>query len=160
MALVFEAANGASLDTIRVPGFFTYEASTISLLDHMHTIADKLQKENWVLGPAGDQSAVKQQYASLFPGILALYGKDFIAAWNAAINNLQLQAAARRPAEIPQAERRLGADFADPVRFSRSDPRRNRADARTPSRRRRRAMPRSVKAKKDASERRHSAWVT
>ena len=28
---------------------------------------------------------------SLFPGILALYGKDFIAAWTAAINNLQLK---------------------------------------------------------------------
>ena len=25
MALVFEAANGASLDTVRVPGFFTYD---------------------------------------------------------------------------------------------------------------------------------------
>jgi type VI secretion system protein ImpL len=91
MALVFEAANGASLDTIRVPGFFTYDGFSISLLGHMQTIADKLEKENWVLGPAGDQGAVKQQYVSLFPGILALYGRDFIAAWTAAINNLQLK---------------------------------------------------------------------
>ena len=91
MALVFEAANGANLDTIRVPGFFTYDGFSISLLGHMQTIADKLQKENWVLGPSGDESAVKQQYVSLFPGILALYGKDFIASWTAAINNLQLK---------------------------------------------------------------------
>ena len=91
MALVFEAANGASLDTIRVPGFFTYDGFSISLLGHMQTIADKLQKENWVLGASGDQSAVKQQYVSLFPGILELYGKDFIASWTAAINNLQLK---------------------------------------------------------------------
>jgi type VI secretion system protein ImpL len=91
MALVFEAANGASLDTIRAPGFFTYDGFAVSLLDHMQTIADKLQKENWVLGPSGEQSAVKQQYVSLFPGILALYGKDFIASWTAAINNLQLK---------------------------------------------------------------------
>ncbi len=91
MALVFEAANGANLDTIRVPGFFTYDGFSIALLGHMQTIADKLQKENWVLGPSGDQSAVKQQYVSLFPGILALYGKDFIASWTAAINNLQLK---------------------------------------------------------------------
>jgi type VI secretion system protein ImpL len=91
MALVFEAANGASLDTIRVPGFFTYDGFSISLLGHMQTIADQLEKENWVLGPSGDQSAVKQQYVSLFPGVLALYGKDFIASWTAAINNLQLK---------------------------------------------------------------------
>ena len=91
MALVFEAGNGANLDTIRVPGFFTYDGFSIALLGHMQTIADKLQKENWVLGPSGEQSAVKQQYVSLFPGILALYGKDFTASWTAAINNLQLK---------------------------------------------------------------------
>ena len=91
MALVFEAANGADLETVRVPGFFTYEGFYAALLDHMPTIADKLQKENWVLGASGDQGAVKQQYESLYPGILELYGRDFIAAWNVAINNLQLK---------------------------------------------------------------------
>jgi len=91
MALVFEAANGASLDTVRVPAFFTYAGFYAALLDHMPTIADKLQKENWVLGAAGDQGAVKQQYASLFPDILDLYGKDFVGAWNVALGNLQLR---------------------------------------------------------------------
>ena len=91
MALVFEAANGANLDTIRVPGFYTYDGFSISLLGHMQTIADKLQKENWVLGESGEESAVKQQYVSLFPGVLELYGRDFIAAWTAVLNNLQLK---------------------------------------------------------------------
>ena len=91
MALVFEAANGASLDTVRVPGFFTYEGFYSGLLTHLQTIRDKLEKDNWVLGASGDQSAVQQQYASLFPGILELYSRDFIAAWTAAINNLQLK---------------------------------------------------------------------
>ncbi len=50
MALVFEAANGANLDTVRVRGFFTYDGFITSLLGRMQTIADKLQKENWVLG--------------------------------------------------------------------------------------------------------------
>jgi type VI secretion system protein ImpL len=44
-----------------------------------------------VLGASGDQGAVKQQYASLFPDILDLYGKDFLAAWNVALGNLQLR---------------------------------------------------------------------
>ena len=91
MALVYEAANGAGLDTVRVRGFFTYDGFMTSLLGRMQTIADTLQKENWVLGASGDQAAVKQQYVSLFPGILALYSKDFIAEWTAALNNLQLK---------------------------------------------------------------------
>jgi len=89
--LVFEAANGAGLDTVRVPGFFTYNGFYRALLEHMPTIAEKLEKEQWVLGQSGDQSAVKQQYASLMPDILELYGKDFVAAWNVALGNLQLR---------------------------------------------------------------------
>ena len=91
MALVYEAANGAGLDTVRVRGFFTYDGFMTSLLGRMQTIAETLQKENWVLGASGDQAAVKQQYVSLFPGILALYSKDFISEWTAALNNLQLK---------------------------------------------------------------------
>ena len=44
-----------------------------------------------MLGASGDQGVVKQQYVSLFPGILELYSRDFIAAWTSAINNLQLK---------------------------------------------------------------------
>ena len=91
MALVYEASNGAGLDTVRVRGFYTHEGFLTSLLGRMQTIADKLQKENWVLGASGDQAAVKQPYVSLFPGIIELYSKDFIAEWTAALNNLQLK---------------------------------------------------------------------
>ena len=91
MNLLFEAANGTNLDTIRVPGFFTYDGFYAGLLAHLQTIRDKLQKDNWVLGASGDQNAVQQQFASLYPGILELYGRDFIAAWTAAVNNLQLK---------------------------------------------------------------------
>ena len=91
VALVFEAANGANLDTLRVRGFFTYTGFSAALLSRMQTIAEKLQKESWVLGSSADQTAIKQQYASLFPDILDLYGRDFIAAWTVAFNNLQLR---------------------------------------------------------------------
>ena len=57
----------------------------------MTTIADKMQKEQWVLGASGDQSAVKQQYASMMPDIIDLYGKEFVAAWNVALGNLALR---------------------------------------------------------------------
>ena len=91
MGLVFQAANGSTLDAVTVPGFYTYGGFYAGLLNHMTTIADQLQKENWVLGPAGEQDAVKTQYASLFPSIIELYGKDFLDAWNVALGNLQLK---------------------------------------------------------------------
>src|SRR5208283_1935593 len=78
-------------DTVRVRGFYTHDGFLTSLLGRMQTIADTLQKESWVLGASGDQAAVKQQYVSLFPGILELYSKDAIAEWTAALNNLQLK---------------------------------------------------------------------
>jgi type VI secretion system protein ImpL len=91
VAQVFEAANGASLDTVRVRGFFTYDGFITSVLGHVQTINDKLQKENWVLGESGNQGEIKQQYVSLIPDILELYRGGFIAAWTAALNNLQLK---------------------------------------------------------------------
>lgn len=91
MALVYETSNGAALDTVRVRGFNTYDGFMTSLLGRMQTIAEKLQKENWVLGDSGEQRAVQQQYVSLLPGILDLYSKDTIAAWTAALNSLRLK---------------------------------------------------------------------
>ena len=91
MALVFSARNGAALDTIRVPAFFTYAGFYQALLAHMTDIADKMQKEQWVLGKAGDQTAVKEQMSSMMPDIITLYGKEFISAWDAAIDNLGLR---------------------------------------------------------------------
>ena len=91
LGLVFQAANGSSLDSVRVPAFFTYAGFYKALLGHMTSIAAQLEKENWVLGPAGEQAAVKTQYEGLFPSIIDLYGKDFLDAWNVALGNLQLK---------------------------------------------------------------------
>ena len=91
VGLVFEAANGASLDTVRVPGFFTYNGFYLALIEHMPTIAAAVAKDNWVLGPSGQQAAVQQQIERMFPDILDLYSNDFVAAWNVAISNLALR---------------------------------------------------------------------
>ena len=89
IALVYTADGG--LDNVRVPAFFTHQGFYTALLAHMTSIATQLEKENWVLGPAGEQAAVKTQYEGLFPSILELYGRDFLDAWNLALNNLQLK---------------------------------------------------------------------
>ena len=91
MALVFEASNGASLDSVRVPGFFTYNGFYSALLDRMPTIAGALAADKWVLGASGEQGAVQSQFERLFPDILDVYSAEFIAAWDTAIRNLTLR---------------------------------------------------------------------
>jgi type VI secretion system protein ImpL len=90
-ALVFDAANGASLDSVRVPGFFTYDGFYQALLDKMPSIAGALAEDKWVLGASGEQGAVQSQFERLFPDILEIYSGEFIAAWDTAIKNLSLR---------------------------------------------------------------------
>ena len=57
-------------------------ASTAALLDAFaDDRATSCRRTTGCSAPSGDQNAVKQQFASLYPGILELYGRDFIAAW-------------------------------------------------------------------------------
>ena len=112
MALVFEAANGANLDTVRVPGFFTYEGFYAGLLAHLQTIRDKLQKDNWVLGASGDQNAVQQQYRQPLPRHPRALRPRFHRRLDVGDQQPATEAAAQRQAEISEAERRLGADLA------------------------------------------------
>jgi len=91
MEAVFETANNASLETVRVPGFFTYEGFYRALLEPMPSIEQKLQKEKWVLGPLAEQGPVSQQYSNLSDVLLRRYGHDFVDTWNVALGKLQLR---------------------------------------------------------------------
>jgi type VI secretion system protein ImpL len=90
-ATVFETTNGDSLDNVRVPAFFTYLGFHRMFIDRLGDIAEQIKRERWVLGPAGEQSAISVQYDTLGPNLLGLYTKDFIAAWQAALAKLQLR---------------------------------------------------------------------
>ena len=89
--LVFEATQGAALDTVKVPGFYTYAGFRRLFIDRLPGIADKLKADRWVLGAAGAQAAVEDQYKTLSDDLLALYGKDFVAAWHDALGRLKLK---------------------------------------------------------------------
>jgi type VI secretion system protein ImpL len=90
-ALVFEGVQGAPLDTIKVPAFYTYAGFRRLLIDRLPGIADRLKGDRWVLGAAGEQSAVEDQYKTLSDDLLALYGKDFYTAWSNALGRLKLK---------------------------------------------------------------------
>lgn len=88
---LFEEASGKDLDTIRVPGFFTYDGFKSGFLQRLPGIADRVKQERWVLGKLGAEEALADQYRALGNDLLALYGRDFDAAWRDALARLKMK---------------------------------------------------------------------
>jgi type VI secretion system protein ImpL len=91
VARVFEAEGGAALDTIRVPEFFTYNGFHKSFIEPLGDIAERIKRERWVLGQAGDQQAVAAQYDSLPDEMLQIYSQEFLTTWRETLGKLRLR---------------------------------------------------------------------
>jgi type VI secretion system protein ImpL len=89
MAMVFDAAGG--LDSVRVPGFFTYDGFQRGFIEPLGDISERIKRERWVLGAAGEQSSVSSQYDNLPEQMLQLYERDFVQAWRQALEKLRLK---------------------------------------------------------------------
>ena len=50
-----------------------------------------MRRDRWVLGEAGQQAALGQQYDNLANNLLDLYGNDFIRAWRDALAKLKMK---------------------------------------------------------------------
>jgi type VI secretion system protein ImpL len=88
---VFAAAGGQALDAVQVPGFFTRAGFHDAFLARLADIADRIKRDRWVLGAAGEQAALSAQYNDLPDALLELYTRDFIAAWTDALGKLSLK---------------------------------------------------------------------
>ncbi|MBS0528866.1 MAG: type VI secretion system membrane subunit TssM [Proteobacteria bacterium] len=88
---VFEAANGQPLDTIRVPAFFTYDGFHQKFIARLGGLAERMKRDRWVLGAAGQQDAIDQQYNDLAGNLLDIYGNEFTLAWREALSKLRLK---------------------------------------------------------------------
>jgi type VI secretion system protein ImpL len=91
IARVFEAPGDPTLGSVSVPGFFTYSGFYNAFIGQLGDIADHIKRDRWVLGAAGDQPALSDQFTNLPDDLLALYTKDFIATWQEALNKLRLR---------------------------------------------------------------------
>jgi type VI secretion system protein ImpL len=87
---VFEA-GGQPLDTISVPAFFTYNGFQDKFIAKLGDLSERMKKDRWVLGEAGQQDALSQQYDNLANNLLDLYGNDFIGAWRNALTKLKMK---------------------------------------------------------------------
>ncbi len=132
-ARVFETLDGRELNELTVPGVYTYQGFHRYFLPRLADVAEKLETEQWVMGERADLIDVSGQLSRLGPAIMNRYALDFVAAWNAAFDNLKLRpmsadpphyqtlatAAAPRLSPIAQLveavvqETRLTADFTE-----------------------------------------------
>ena len=88
---VFDAPGDPTLESVRVPEFFTYAGFQHDFIDRLADITDRVKRDRWVLGAAGEQSALSDQYNNLPDDLLAIYSRDFISTWQAALNKLRLR---------------------------------------------------------------------
>jgi type VI secretion system protein ImpL len=89
--IVFDTNNREPIQNVRVPYFFTYNGFRDAFLARLGDIADQIKRDRWILGQAGEQSAVEAQYRTLGPDLLRLYTRDFIAEWRTALAKLKLK---------------------------------------------------------------------
>jgi type VI secretion system protein ImpL len=88
---VFETVDGSDFNALTIPAFFTYRGFHEHLLSELSSIADRLKGELWVRGEPGTAMVTDEQFAQLGPQLLALYSKDFVAAWSGMLDNLKLK---------------------------------------------------------------------
>jgi type VI secretion system protein ImpL len=89
--LVFDVASGDTLESLRVPGFYTWLGFHRDFIGKLPGVAEQLKAEQWVLGAAGKQQAVAAQYENLPKDLLALYAKDFVAIWKQTLLKLRMK---------------------------------------------------------------------
>lgn len=88
---VFEMAGGGDLQTLAIPAFFTYEGFQSGLLSRIATIRDEMEEERWLLGAAGEQRAVQDQYETLKTELIVKYHEEFIRAWRDMLSTVRLR---------------------------------------------------------------------
>ncbi|MGZ5854744.1 MAG: type VI secretion system membrane subunit TssM [Xanthobacteraceae bacterium] len=91
VSVVFESTAGKSIDNIRVPAFFTYNGFQQMFIAKLGGLSERINRDRWVLGDAGQQSAIGQQYDALAGELLNIYSNDFVVTWRTALGSLRLK---------------------------------------------------------------------
>ena len=89
--LVLRTRDGTPIETVRIPMLYTYSGFHEVFLERLSQAARRFEDNRWVLGDYGDQTAIDNQLANLGPELLERYGRDFVAAWEGMLDNLELQ---------------------------------------------------------------------
>ncbi|MQQ10639.1 type VI secretion system membrane subunit TssM [Epibacterium sp. SM1979] len=112
--LVFRTTDGRGLNTLTLPGLYTFSGYWGSFRTAMETAAQRLEEEAWVLGKAGEKVDYSGQMAGLNRDIHALYQADFNRHWQEMLDRIELTPMSQGAPEFP-ALSVAGVDFASPI---------------------------------------------
>ena len=115
--LVFQVKAGSGYDSLEqlvVPGLFTFNGYWYFFFEEIITIAEKMERDKWVLGDQADDVNFDGQLRGLEPALQARYGREFDDAWQRLFDGLAL---ANMSADKPQYDALAAAanEFASPI---------------------------------------------
>ncbi len=88
--LVFRTTDGRPLESLEVPGLFTFTGYWSFFQDAVANAAVRLEEERWVLGQPGEGVDYKGQLVGLNRDLHAFYRADFAKAWDAMLDRIEL----------------------------------------------------------------------
>lgn len=89
--LVFETIDGAALEDQVIPALYTYAGFHEFFIPQLTSISEALAAEQWLLGSYADDANLDEQVRRAAPILVQRYTDDWIAAWDAVIDNLKLR---------------------------------------------------------------------
>ncbi|MDW6026577.1 type VI secretion system membrane subunit TssM [Mesorhizobium sp. BAC0120] len=113
--LVFETRDGSDLSQVRIPGLYSYVGFHEFFFKKLGAVAAMLESEHWVMGDAGKQSGVEDQFGRLGPELLDIYSHDFIDVWERTLDNLKLKSVSEDKPDY-QVLAALSSDATSPLR--------------------------------------------
>ena len=111
---VFRTTDGRDLETLTLPGLYSFSGYWGTFRTAMETAAERLEDERWVLGKAGEEVDYSGQLAGLNRDIHALYQADFTRQWQALLDRIELTAMSGGAPDFP-ALSVASVDFASPI---------------------------------------------
>lgn len=89
-SVVFATRDGSDLNTLRVPGLYTYDGFWNYFVGQLRAVGEELRRDQWVLGDAASSEDIERRLERLDLDLLDRYRREFTASWQAMLENLTL----------------------------------------------------------------------
>jgi type VI secretion system protein ImpL len=112
--VVFRTTDQQPLETLTVPGLFTFSGYWATFRDQLDSAEARLEEDSWVLGKAGQQVDYAGQLAGLERDLHLLYKVEFTEAWEAMLDRIELMPMSTGAPQFPSLSV-ASVDFASPI---------------------------------------------
>lgn len=101
VAQVFDTTDGSPLESVGVPGLYTFEGYWGYFLEELTLARDRLREDQWVLGEAAGRVGYETQLATLERELHRVYRLEFGEVWREMFARIGIS---RMSADVPQYE--------------------------------------------------------